>query len=85
MQREMKNDFKNYISQNQNIDGRKQRLQNKNKESQNTEDYYSRDSTSRRKQMADEVFNEIMSGKHKQESLPSKIGYGMLFLFYLLR
>jgi len=41
----------------------------------------SQDPELRRKQMADEVFNEIMQRKSTQESIPSKIGYGIIIIF----
>lgn len=80
MKREMKQDYQNYIKQSQNIDARKQKIM---KQRQATEDagYFPGDQIGesfdkKRSQIADEVFNEIMSGKAKgKNSLPSKIGY----------
>lgn len=83
MKREMQQDFQNYIQQTQGADPRKQRVQRQKQPSQDAGGFFpgdnnrvtaSREST-KRNQIADEVFNEILNKKTKaQEYLPSKVG-----------
>ena len=80
MKREMQKDFQNYMHQNQNVDARKQRIQKHRQDIGNSSaDYYNNPSTdnhdSRRRQIADEVFNEIMSNKGSNPSVQSRGGY----------
>ncbi|CAI2385004.1 unnamed protein product [Moneuplotes crassus] len=75
MKRQMQEDFQKHLNQNKNIDPRRARIQ-KQREAVSDPDYYSAntsDTSSRRKQIADDVFSEIMSGKAPQ--IPQKTVY----------